>query len=172
MKVVAELGNDRFLLVLAQQPIVDQDARQPRADRLVEKGCRDGGVHAPRKPTNHPGLFPDSPSNRLHGFPGEIAQMPGARALADDRQEIVQQRSAQGGMRHLRVELQTVHGKLAMTDGSDGTGTRPRQRHEIPRNLRDLVSVAHPHIGLSGHSREQLGFPQDLTAGAAVFTSG
>ncbi len=34
LEVVAELANDRFLFVLAQEPIVDEDARESRADGL------------------------------------------------------------------------------------------------------------------------------------------
>ena len=98
--------------------------------------------------------------------------MPGARALADDRQEIVQHRAAQRRVRHFRVELQTVHGKATMTDGSDRTGRVLASGTKSPATCATWSPVAHPHVGLSGHAREQLGLAEDFTAASAKFPSG
>ena len=49
VEVAAEGLDDLLRLVLAHQAVVDEDARQLVADRLVDEQRRDGGVDAARR---------------------------------------------------------------------------------------------------------------------------
>ena len=68
--VVAEHRDDFFGLALAQQPVVDEDAGQLVADRLVDQDGGDGRIDAARQAADHLGvadLFADRgdrPSSR------------------------------------------------------------------------------------------------------------
>ena len=53
MEVPAEGLDDLHRLVLAQQPVVDEDARELIADRLVDEQRRDGPVDAARERAEH-----------------------------------------------------------------------------------------------------------------------
>ena len=53
MEVAAERLDDLLRLVLAQQAVVDEDAGELVADRLVDEQRRDGGVDAARERAEH-----------------------------------------------------------------------------------------------------------------------
>ena len=48
-----EFADDRFFFVLAQQAVVDQDARQLRADRPIQQRRHDRRIDAARQPADH-----------------------------------------------------------------------------------------------------------------------
>jgi hypothetical protein len=54
--VVAEHRDHLSGLVLAHQAVVDEDAGQLVADRLVDQHRGDGGIDAARQPADHPAL--------------------------------------------------------------------------------------------------------------------
>ena len=53
VEMLAERLDDLLRLVLAQQAVVDEDARELLADRLVHEQCRDSRVDAARQRTKH-----------------------------------------------------------------------------------------------------------------------
>ena len=55
-----------------------------------------------------------------------------------------------------------------MPDGSQRAGGRPGQWPKISGNLVDLITVAHPHIGIGWHSSEERVSLQHLAGSAAV----
>ena len=52
-EVAGELVDDRLLFVLAQQAVVDEDARELRADRSIQERGHDGRIDAARQPADH-----------------------------------------------------------------------------------------------------------------------
>ena len=54
--VAAEQADDLLRLVLPQKPVVDEDAGELVADRLVDQHRRDRGIDAARQAADHPRL--------------------------------------------------------------------------------------------------------------------
>ena len=59
--MAAEQVDDLARLVLAQQPVIDEDASELVADRLVDQQRRDGGIDAARQPADDAALCPLAP---------------------------------------------------------------------------------------------------------------
>ena len=126
-KMLREFEDYRLFFVLAQQPIVDQDARKLRANRLVQKRGNDCRIHPARQPADH-AILPDSRPNLANRLLGKIAQPPGAAAAADVRNKVGKHRLAIGRVRDLRMKLQSVEWLGAMFDGRHGARIGCRQR--------------------------------------------
>ena len=52
--MLVEEGQDLFRFAVPQEAVVDEDAGELPADGLVEEDGRDGGIHAPGEPEDHP----------------------------------------------------------------------------------------------------------------------
>ena len=81
LEVIAELPDDRFLFVLAQQAVVDEDAGELRADGLGQQRGDDRRIDAARQSADH-AVVAHAAADRLDRLAGEIAQLPRARATA------------------------------------------------------------------------------------------
>ncbi len=155
-EVRRELADDRRFLVLAQQAVVDQDARQAAA--------RWPAPTAPRRPTES--TPPDSPqitrcdrrlarAIRAIGLLGEIVQLPRAVAAADVVTKFARIALPGGVCVTSGMKLQAVDRQPLVLDGRDRAGRGARQRHEIAGDVRHLIAVAHPHFGLLRHAGKQ-----------------
>ena len=78
-----------FFLALAQQAVVDEDARQLRADRPIEQRRHDRRIDPARQAADHP-VVAHPLADAVDGLLGKIAQPPGAVAAADLGQEVGQ----------------------------------------------------------------------------------
>ena len=95
VEVVGELADHRLGFVLSQQAVVDQDARELRADRLVRQRRHDRRIDAARQPANHAAIA-DAGSNRGDLLFGEVAELPGSAGPADAADEVGQHRAPSG----------------------------------------------------------------------------
>ena len=145
-----------FFFVLAQQAVVDQDARELRADRL--------DTAAPRRPTNRrrptgrrsrdrcrPARAPARSSAR-RSRPAATCRVQPQTFVRKLRRIVLPSRR----VRHFGMELQAVERQrrdasprrcgqvLVWASGTKSSDTRV-----------DLVAVAHPDFGLARHAGEQ-----------------
>ena len=108
VQLLAEPLLDLVRLVVPQQPVVDEDARQTIADRAVHQHRGDGGIHAARQAADHLAgrahLLPDA----LGRFLDERGDRPVAAAAAHVEGEAPQDVLAVLGVHDLRVEQQPV----------------------------------------------------------------
>ena len=88
-EVARERLDDLLRLVLAQEPVVDEDARQLVADGLVHEERRDRGVDAARERAEH-ALAPDSRADPLDLLLDDGGGRPGRRDVRDLVEEVLQ----------------------------------------------------------------------------------
>ena len=118
LEVVRELLDHRLRLVLPQQAVVDQDARDLRADGLGQQGGDDRAIDPAGKTADHSALA-HAIADGLDRLAGEVADLPRARALADRLEEVAQDLLAQRRVRDLGMELQAVDRQRAMLHRGD-----------------------------------------------------
>src|SRR3954463_13756118 len=106
-EVVFERGFHEFALVAAKEAVVDEDAHQAIADRAVKQCCSDGRIDAARKSADHL-AGTDLLAESLDRFLYERAHRPGAGALADFVEEVVEDLLAAWGVRDFGVKLHAV----------------------------------------------------------------
>src|SRR5690606_10457295 len=75
-----------------------------------------------------------------------IRWCPECLAAADIQQEARQNAPALAGVGHFRVELHTIVAARVIAHRSDGAARRAGENMETRRHVRDLVTVAHPHV--------------------------
>ena len=78
LEVLGELLDDRLRFVLAQQAVVDEDAGELRADRLVQQRGDDRRIDAARQAADHAVACRRGARTSRDRLLGEIAQPPGA----------------------------------------------------------------------------------------------
>jgi hypothetical protein len=76
-EVAAEGRFDEFAFVLAEQAVVDEDAGELVADRLVDQGRGDGRIHAAAEPADH-ALVAHLLADPVRSAVGEVRHPPGA----------------------------------------------------------------------------------------------
>src|SRR5438552_16589323 len=94
-------------LVFPQQAVVDEDADELFADRLVQQRRDDGGIDPAGETADHP-RFSDLLANVLHGLLDEVAHRPASRAFADLVKEVAEDLLAARRVRHLGMKLHAV----------------------------------------------------------------
>jgi hypothetical protein len=143
MEVTGE-GLDHLLgLVLAQQAVIDEHARELIADGLVYEQRGDRRVHAPRKRAQD-ALRTDRGADARDLLLDDGGRRPRGRHARDLVQEVLQDVLPVRRVRDLWVELHAVQPPLAILEG--GNRRRGRARgHLGPRRRRgDRVAMAHP----------------------------
>ena len=118
LKWSREVARHRLRLVLPQQAVVDEDARQLRADRPVQQGGHDRGIDAAREPADHPAV-----ADPLGGSSRPLARRnrpPTCPAAADRCEEVVEDLRAQRRVGDLGMKLHAV-------DRQPATATRSRR---------------------------------------------
>ena len=105
--VVAEQRDDLLGLACAHQAVVDEDAGELVADRLVDQHRGDGGIDAAGQAADHP-AGADLGADARDGLLAEGRHGPVARAARDVAHEVAEQLRAVRRVHHLRVELHGV----------------------------------------------------------------
>ena len=140
-----------------QQPVVDEHAGEPLADRLVDQHRRHRRVDAAREPADHPALA-DLGADLLDRLLLEGAHGPVALAAGDLAHEVAQERGAVRRVHDLEVELGGVELARLVGDHGDRRVRRGADHAEALRRLGHAVAVAHPHriaLALAPHPFEQ-----------------
>jgi hypothetical protein len=130
-------------LVLAQQPVVHQHARELVPYRPVHEQRSHGRVDAARQPADHAAVA-DLGADPLDLLLDDRSWAPGRLAPADVREEVLEDVLAVRGVDDLRVELDSVEGALHVLEGCDRRSRRRGERREPRRRLEDRVAVRHP----------------------------
>ena len=142
-EVLAEGRLHLLALVEAQQPVVDEDAGQPVADRAVDDERRDGAVDAAGQPADRPGLA-DLRAHPVDLLLDDVGRGPGGRAVAGLEEEPLQEVGAEGRVHDLGVELDGVEPAGAALHRGDRRAGRLGRDGEAVRRAGDRVAVAHP----------------------------
>ncbi|MPL73681.1 hypothetical protein SDC9_19487 [bioreactor metagenome] len=142
--VVAEHGDHFLGLALAQQAVVDEDAGQVVADRLVDQHRRDRAVDAAREAADHllvADLFADL-GDRLFA----IARHRPVAGEARKPHEVLVELRALRGVVHLGVELHGVEVTRRIGGDREGGAGRGAIDLEARGDAADVVAVAHPDL--------------------------
>ena len=136
---------DLLALVLPQQPVVDEDADELVADRLVHERRGDRGVDAAGEAADH-AAGADLLADARDLLGDDVAAVPVGRKARRLVQEVLDHALAVVGVLDLGVPLHAVQAPLVAAERGD-RGRRRRGEHvEALGRLRDLVAVAHPHV--------------------------
>jgi hypothetical protein len=163
-------GLDHLLrLAGTQQAVVDEDAGELLADRLVDQHRRHRRVHAAGQAADHPRVADLlAYAFDLHG--AEPGHAPGAAAAGNLMGEVAQQRRAVRRVHHLWMEHQAVQPASLVGDDGERRALADRDRPETRRQPADAVTVAHPHLlapAALPDALQQGGVLQDIDMGAA-----
>ncbi len=156
-------------LALAQQPVIDEDAGELVADRLMDEERGDGRIDPAREPANH------LPIAYLRADAGDraVAEMghgPVAGATGDGADEIGEERGTIRRVHHFGVELDAIETPRIVGDRRERRAGRDADGAEARREPRHAVAMAHPHRGPLAHlehALEQRRVVDDLKFGAA-----
>ena len=115
--VVAEQVDHGLGLVLAHQAVIDEDAGELVADRLMDQHGRDRGIDAAGEAADHPPL-PTWARIFFDRLLAEGAHGPVACEAGDLADEIAEQLGAVGRVHHFGMEHQAVvFARLVLDDG-------------------------------------------------------
>src|SRR5437868_2674594 len=116
--------------------MVDKDAGELIADGAVDEGCNRAGVDTPGDAADHT-FVPYFGTNAADGIVYKRFRGPRLGALTDIYDESAQKFLAEGSMRHLRMELNTIHLPARMGHGCHGCTRCDGQRLEARRRFQD-----------------------------------
>ena len=156
MEVAAERLDDLLGLVLAQEAVVDEDARELVADRLVHEERRDGGVDAAGERAQH-ALRADGCADPRDLLLDDGGGRPRRRRARDLVEEVLEDLLPVRRVHDLGVELDAVEPPRAILEGGDRGRRRAGSDLGSRRRRRDRVAVAHPHGLLGREVVEELG---------------
>ena len=130
-------------LVLAQKPIVDEDADESFFDCLVNQSRSHGRIDAAAETTKHPAvadLFADPVNPSLD----EVLHGPGRLTTANAKDEVLENFLAPRRMRHFRMKLNTEKPPARISKGRN-VGIAAVGKH-LPSlgHRRHLIAMAHP----------------------------
>jgi hypothetical protein len=142
-------------LAAAQQPVVDEDAVQPRADRLVDQDRRHRRVDAARQTEHDFAVLAHLCLDRLDDLVDDRTRRPIALEPGEFEEEVAQHHLAIERMRDLRVELDQLHLALVAPRRRVGAGRRRAGDFEASRQRLDNIAMAHPDARLSAEPGEE-----------------
>ena len=154
VEVPAERLHHLRSLVLAQEAVVDEDARELVPDRLVHEQRGHGRVDAARQRAED-ALAADLGANPLHLLLDNRGRRPGRRCVGDAVEEVLEDVLAVRRVHDLGVELDAVEVALRRLEGGHRRRRGRRDDLRAVGRLRDRVAVAHPHGLLVGSPLEQ-----------------
>ena len=160
VEMAAEQPDHLLALAGPHQAVVDEDAGQLVADRLVDQHRRDRRIDAAGEAADDAALA-DLGADRRARLGAEGGHRPVALHPGDVVDEIADQPGAVGGVDDLGVEHQAVVAALLVGDQREGRVLRGADAGKAGRQAGDAVAVAHPHdMALAGlpHAVEQAGF--------------
>ena len=135
VEVAAERLDDLLGLVLAQQAVVDEDARELVADGLVHEQRRDRRVDAARERAEH-ALGADRGADARDLLLDHRSGRPGRRRAGDLVEEVLEDLLAVRRVHDLGMELDAVELALAILERRDRRRRRarrsPRRRPAAP----------------------------------------
>ena len=156
MEVAAERLDDLLRLVLAQQAVVDEHARELVADGLVHEECRDGRVDAAGERAQH-ALRADRGADARDLLLDHGSGRPGRRRTRDLVEEVLQDLLAVRRVHDLGMELDAVELARAILERRDRRGRRGGGHLGAGGRRGHGVAVAHPHRLLGREVVEELG---------------
>ena len=136
--------------MLAQQPVVNENAVQLLADGPVQQGGSHSGINTAAQSED------DLVSANLiaqlgHGLVSKAGRGPIPCAPADIDDEVFEQLRAVGAVPHLRVELNPPHGTIHVAEARKLDVVGAANGFELIADAQDGVAVAHPHLGFLGY---------------------
>ncbi len=170
--VVAEHGDDLLGLALPQQPVVDEDAGQPVADRLVQQHRDDRRVDAAGQAADHLAVATHLRPDAGDGLVLERGHRPVAGAAANPVGEIAEQFRAMRRVDDLEMELDTVKPARIIGDGGIGGAVAGADHTESLWDPLDPVAMAHPHllaVALCPNTLKQVAIIDHIDEGAPEF---
>ena len=171
VEVAAEEADHLLRLALAQEAVIDEDAGELVADRLVDQDRRDRRIDAAREAADDP-RFADLRADAGDLLGAERRHRPVALEARDLMQEIGDELRAVGRVDHLGVEHRGVVAALFVRRDRVGRVLRHGVDAEALRKPRHPVAVAHPHRIAPARlpdALEQGAARDDLDVGAAEF---
>ena len=124
-EVLAKVSTTWTRLVLAQKPVVDEDAGELVADGLVHEQRGDRRVDAARERAEDP-LPPDLRANASRLLLDDRCRRPRGRRVRDLVQEVASASPCRGRVNDLRVELDAVEAPRSVLEGRDRRRGRGR----------------------------------------------
>ena len=141
-------------LVVAHQAVIDEDAREPLADRAVDEHRGDGRIDTAGEATDDARL-PDLLADRLDLLVDDRRRRPALLAAGDIAQEAGEDLRAVRRVDDLGVKLDAVEAALGRLAGGDRRAGARGERSEALRRLEDRVPVAHPAALIGGRAAEE-----------------
>jgi hypothetical protein len=143
--VIAEQADDLLGLVGAHEAVIDENACQLLADRLVDEDSGDGAVDAAgQSADNAAGADLSLDLGDLRG--AKFGHRPVAAKAADMADEVGEEFGAIGRVQDFRVKLDAVEASLVMHGGGKGRSGGLRDDAEALRQTLDPVAMAHPDL--------------------------
>ncbi len=142
---VAERLHHLVGLVVPQQAMIDENAGQLLADRLVDQHRRDRRIDPSRQPADHPPIADLRPDPSDFGG-AEAGHGPGTGQSDDTMGEVAQQLGAVRSVDDLHVELHPVEPPCVVGDGGEWRPLTGRHHPEARRQPSHPVAVAHPDL--------------------------
>ena len=152
-----------------QQAVVDEDAGELVADRLVDQHGGHRAVDAAGQPADHAALA-DLGADLGDLARAEMRHGPVARQAGDAVHEVADQLAARAACAPPRGGTARRRAALLVGDGRERRALGHADHLEARRQPRDAVAVAHPHgvvLALLPHALEQRAVAGDLELGAA-----
>jgi hypothetical protein len=165
-KVPTERRLDLFGLSLTEQAVVDEDARELIADRLVDQRRRHRRVDPARQPADDL-LITDLRSDRRHLLFDDGVARPGGPGITTVEEEPFQDLHPARRVGHLGVELHSEDAPLPVLHRRHRRRRGGGDTHESFRDHRDRVTMAHPHVLALGQVTEQHRARRHLERGLA-----
>ena len=139
-----------FGFVFSEQAVVDEDAREPVADRFGHEHGRDRRVHAAGQAADR-GAITDLTANRLDALLHEGPGRPVGGATSDLEQERPKHLDAARRVRDLGMELHPEDVPLEVRDRRKRAVGGSRDRLETRGQALHAIAVAHPHVDVRAH---------------------
>ncbi len=161
-----EAPADLFRFVLTHHAVVDEDARQPIADRAMDQHGRNRRIDAAAQAADDTAL-PDLVADPVRCLFHERGHRPVAGAAADFVGEVAEDVGAPIRMCNLRVEEECVHSAIRGGHRRDRRVGARRGHREAGRRRGDEVAMARPDTQLLRHRGEQRRVRRDADVGQA-----
>ena len=170
LKIFAENALHHFFFTRAQQTVVNKNAGKLVADGLVQKR-RDNRRIDSTAQTQHHFFFADLLPDARARFFNERPHRPIHGAVADMKDEVLQDLFASRRVRDFRMKLQPVKFSRGIFDRGKLRIFRARDGAKARRKRRQFVAVTAPDIDLRPDAVEQLRIVRQLQIAGAVLAS-
>ncbi len=152
--MLAKFPADFLGFIFSEQTIIDEDARQLRADGFEQQSRRDRRIHAAGESANHPAVS-HALADEFDLAGDQRTNSPSGFATADVRDEVGEYPPAVFGVRDFGMKLQAVNRLVFVLHRRERAGVGLGQGHEILAEIFDLIAVAHPHGQIQRDALEQ-----------------